>query len=297
MQCDYSFQFFSAIILLNIEFICFYNMENLNTWSDGIEFVLSEISKNATLMSEYHKKRYYYFKGHLKYFRIPTIIFSAMNSVFSVGLQPYCPQSIISLICCFISLVCGIISSVELFLSVQATMEVELISSKDFYLLSIDIFKILSLERANRIVNANSYLDEKYQTYCKLIENSNLIDEEINHNLRPLSQLSPQLYLTESSRAAATALTSSQPTTPLLLEPASENKQNDSEEEDIEMAVNEVAKHEVPATNSDNIKINIIGINDSDLDPVPQQNNVIVNTITDASQAIKIPRKYVKKNK
>jgi len=282
-------------------------MENLNTWSDGIEFVLSEISKNATLMSEYHKKRYYYFKGHLKYFRIPTIIFSAMNSVFSVGLQPYCPQSIISLICCFISLICGIISSVELFLSVQATMEVELISSKDFYLLSIDIFKILSLERANRIVNANSYLDEKYQTYCKLIENSNLIDEEINHNLRPLSQLSPQLYLTESSRATATIPTSSQPQTPLLLVPASENKPNDSEEVDIELAINvitanEVTVNEAPVTNSDNIKINIIGINDSDLDHVPEQDNVILNTnentiITDASQAIKIPRKYVKKNK
>ena len=287
-------------------------MENLNTWSDGIEFVLSEISKNATLMSEYHKKRYYYFKGHLKYFRIPTIIFSAMNSVFSVGLQPYCPQSIISLICCFISLVCGIISSVELFLSVQATMEVELISSKDFYLLSIDIFKILSLERANRIVNANSYLDEKYQTYCKLIENSNLIDEEINHNLRPLSQLSPQLYLTESSRAAATSLSISQPPTPLLLEPASENKANDCEEEDIEMAINvtsanEVTVNEAPVTNSDNIKINIIGINDSE--PInsdyttAEQNNVVVSAnenntiITDASQAIKTTRKYVKKNK
>lgn len=287
-------------------------MENLNTWSDGIEFVLSEISKNATLMSEYHKKRYYYFKGHLKYFRIPTIIFSAMNSVFSVGLQPYCPQSIISLICCFISLVCGIISSVELFLSVQATMEVELISSKDFYLLSIDIFKILSLERANRLVNANSYLDDKIQIYCKLIENSNLINEEINHNLRPLSQLSPQLYLTESSRAVATSLSISQPPTPLLLEPASENKANDCEEEDIEMAINvtsanEVTVNEAPVTNSDNIKINIIGINDSE--PInsdyttAEQNNVVVSAnennaiITDVSQSVKVPRKYVKKNK
>jgi len=281
-------------------------MENLNTWSDGIEFVLSEISKNATLMSEYHKKRYYYFKGHLKYFRIPTIIFSAMNSVFSVGLQPYCPQSIISLICCFISLVCGIISSVELFLSVQATMEVELISSKDFYLLSIDIFKILSLERANRMVNANSYLDDKIQIYCKLIENSNLINEEIKHDLRPLSQLSPQLYISESSRGLlnASATINSQPPTPLLLENSSENKPNDCEEEDIEMATNASA---VNATNSDNIKINIIGINDSEPSnsdyTTAEQNNVVVSAnennaiITDASQAIKVPRKYVKKNK
>ena len=118
-----------------------------------------------------------------------------MNSVFSVGLQPYCPQPIISLICCIISLVCGVISSVELFLSIQSTMENELIASKDFYLLSVDIFKILSLERGTRMINGKTYLDEIYQTYCKLIENSNIVNAEMKNMIEPSNHLnlSPKL--------------------------------------------------------------------------------------------------------
>ncbi len=162
------------------------------TWSPGIEYILEEIRLNAMTISEYHKEKYYYTKGYLKYFRIPTIVFSAMNSVFSVGLQPYCPQPIISLICCLISLICGVISSVELFLSIQSTMENELISSKDFYLLSVDIFKILSLERNTRMVNGKVYLDETYQTYCKLIENSNIVSKEMKNMIKP-SNFTPML--------------------------------------------------------------------------------------------------------
>lgn len=155
-------------------------MSNLkDTWTDGIEYILEEMRLNSIAISEYHKERYYYQKGFLKYFRIPTIIFSALNSVFSVGLQPYCPQPTISIICCIISMICGIISSIELFLSIQRTMENELLASKEFYLLSVDIFKILYLERETRMVNGKIYLDEKYQTYCKLIENTNLVKKSM----------------------------------------------------------------------------------------------------------------------
>jgi hypothetical protein len=153
--------------------------EQTDTWTPGIEYILEEIRENSIIISDYHKDRYYYQKGYLKYFRIPTIILAALNSVFSVGLQPYCSQSIISVLCCFISMMCGIISSIELFLSIQANMEKELIASKDFYLLSVDIFKMLYLERETRMVNGKIYLDEIYQTYCKLIENSNLVKKNM----------------------------------------------------------------------------------------------------------------------
>jgi len=176
-----------------------------DTWSPGIEYILEEIRLNSIAISEHHKAKYYYSKGYLKYFRIPTIIFSALNSVFSVGLQPYCPQPIISLICCIISLVCGVISSVELFLSIQSTMENELISSKDFYLLSVDIFKILSLEPSTRMINGKVYLDETYQTYCKLIENSNIVSAEMKNMIEPSKhlQLSPKLLSSTKEEVAA----------------------------------------------------------------------------------------------
>jgi len=152
-------------------------------WSDGIELALNDIKENSLNNSESHKNNYYFYKSYLKYFRVPTIILSGMNSVFSVGLQPYISQNIISVLCCSISLICGIIASVELFLGIQNIMERELISSKGFYILSYDIFKILSIEREHRMVNGKTYLDDIHLKYCNLIENANLLDKNGNREI------------------------------------------------------------------------------------------------------------------
>lgn len=151
-------------------------------WTDGIESALNDIKDKSLTQCEYHKTNYYFYKSHLKYFRVPTIVLSGMNSVFSVGLQPYISQSIISVLCCSISLICGIIASVELFLGIQNMMERELISSKEFYILSYDIFKILSIEREHRMVNGKTYLDNIHVKYCNLIESANLLNNKNKNN-------------------------------------------------------------------------------------------------------------------
>ena len=154
-------------------------MENNFIWSDGIELALNEIKTKSFNQSDYHKQYYYFYKGYIKYFRTPTIILSGMNSVFSVGLQPYLPQGIISVLCCSISLICGIIASVELFLGIQNIMEKELITSKEFYILSSDIFKTLSVERKYRSLDGKVYLDNVHTKYCNLIEQCNLLNKKI----------------------------------------------------------------------------------------------------------------------
>ena len=176
-------------------------------WSDDIENVLGKIIENCIMMSNYHKTRYYYFKSLLKYFRIPTIILSAANSVFSVGLQPYMQQETISLITCMIALFVGIINSIELFLAIQSTMEQELTTSKDFYILSIDIYKILLLNRNHRSIDGKTFLDDKYSIYCKLFEGSQLVNKEINDRLVPLlPQPGGGRQISPSSSAAAALL-------------------------------------------------------------------------------------------
>jgi hypothetical protein len=150
-------------------------MEEQMIWTDGIELALHDIKNKSLLHSEYHKQNYYFFKGYLKYFRVPTIILSGMNSVFSVGLQPYISQSIISVLCCSISLICGIIASLELFVGIQNMMEKELISSKEFYVLYSDILKTLSIEREYRALNGKIYLDNIHTKFCNLIEQSNVV--------------------------------------------------------------------------------------------------------------------------
>lgn len=152
-------------------------------WTDGMELALIDIKNKSLSNSESHKNNYYFYKSYLKYFRVPTIILSGLNSVFNVGLQPYISQSIISVLCCSISLLCGIIASVELFLGIQNIMEKELISSKEFYVLYYDVFKMLSIEREHRMISGKIYLDDIHSKYCNLIESASLLHRYENSEI------------------------------------------------------------------------------------------------------------------
>jgi hypothetical protein len=55
-------------------------------WSDDYENILESLRLNAVYMSRSHKKKYFRFKQMSNYFRLPTIILSAMASVSAVGL-------------------------------------------------------------------------------------------------------------------------------------------------------------------------------------------------------------------
>lgn len=147
----------------------------MNDWSGDIEKILEDIRRNSVVLSDYHKEKYYYYKGHLKYFKLPLIVLSSITSIASVGLDTYIPQSDISLITCLLSLASAIIGSIELYLGIQKNMETEMIASRNFLILAYDIFKTLHLEANNRKVNGKIYLDEKYNEYIKLVEQANLV--------------------------------------------------------------------------------------------------------------------------
>ena len=155
-------------------------------WSTDIENLLEEIRQNSINLSNSHKNSYFFYKKTAKYFRLPTIILSSINGVAAVGLTAYLDQQHISGLVCLLSVVIGIINSIELFLKVNDNMEIEREMSKEFYTLSIDIYKILQLERCNRQVSGLNYLEKKYNTYQKLFEQSNLIQGQLNDKLAQL---------------------------------------------------------------------------------------------------------------
>ena len=158
----------------------------MDDWTADIEFVLENIRVNCVVLSKEHKRQYFIFKDILQYFRLPLIIISGINSIISVGLQPYVTQSIISMITCLLALICSIIGSIELYLAIQKSMENELTAQRDYYLMSVDIYKTLSLSREHRPVPAKDYLEKQYNSYCKLIENSNTVMKRLEDRLAPL---------------------------------------------------------------------------------------------------------------
>lgn len=166
-----------------------------NDWNDRIEKVLDNIRVNALYLSNKHKARYFSLSNSIKWYRLPIIILSGANSIVSVGLQEYISQSILSLTVSLISLLCSIIGSIELYLKKNARMEADLISYTQLYLLSVEIYKTLTLNRENRPIPAREYLQKIFNEYTKLIESSNPLETAIMDKLLPINMEKPDNIL------------------------------------------------------------------------------------------------------
>ena len=149
-----------------------------NQWSNETQRLLESVRINATNLSEYHRKRYYYFKSQSKYYDLPILFISAVASSFAVGSQPYLEQGMISLVGCALSTTITLISSVKLYLNLSDNMKLENDMSKSFYELSIDIFKTLSLRPEERGEAGIPYLQKRYSQYAKLVASSNLLKKK-----------------------------------------------------------------------------------------------------------------------
>ena len=154
------------------------SFNNENNWSQDYEEILEQIRINSVNQAQQHKKKYFFYMQLNKWFRIPTIILSSIGSVASVGLQSYFKQQNVSALTCLISLSVGIINSIEIFLKINETTELELETSKHFYNLATDIHKILGLSAFNRISTPKETLDDMYRRYVELMEKSNLISSQ-----------------------------------------------------------------------------------------------------------------------
>ena len=155
-----------------------------NFWYSDVESILEKIRKNSVILSHHHKKYYIYLKERLKYFRIPIIVLSSINTVLSISLDKYTQYS--SIIICGINLIVTIISSIELFLNIQKQIENNLVLQSGFYSLSINIYKTLQLNRTNRTVKGLDFLNECFDEYNRLFHLSTL--QSIKDSLTPLEK-------------------------------------------------------------------------------------------------------------
>jgi hypothetical protein len=158
--------------------------ESENGWSTDVEELLRDIEYNSGVLSTIHKSNYLVLHEYIKYFKLPIIILSSLNSIFSVGLSVYLNQQLVSSINCLISLVCGIISSIELYLGIQKRIENELLSYRDYYLLSIKINNCLKLNREHRTEpNGQMFLTEITNAYTALFETSEISSQTFRDRL------------------------------------------------------------------------------------------------------------------
>ena len=190
---------------------------------NDIEGVLEKIRQNSSTLANYHRRRFLVLKARLKYYRIPIIVLSACNSVFSVCLTSFLDQTYISLLNMFLSLVVGIIGSVEMFLQINRELESSLVNQKEFYILSCDVYKYLELNRGNRITDERTFLNDTYTRYIKLIETSYTLKKKIDDKLQ--DELTLRITNLVETPSTSTSLNSN-PSSDIFIDTSEEGSEN-----------------------------------------------------------------------
>ena len=91
--------------------------------NEKIRAQLNHIEQNASNLSQLNRKNYLYLSKQIKYFKIPVIFFSSLNSIFAVSLNAYMSQPSVSLLNCLISFMVSLISSLELYLGLSKRLD------------------------------------------------------------------------------------------------------------------------------------------------------------------------------
>lgn len=154
------------------------------SWTINIERILDNLRINCAQLSNYHRYKYAHCKKQIKWFKIPVIVLSGINTFVSVGLNELISQTYISIGTALISLLCGIITSIEMFMKYQDKMETELHTYKSYYKISMDIYAMISIDKNLRTKNGQEFLREQMEEYSKIKHNSRPEDHfDLIHDL------------------------------------------------------------------------------------------------------------------
>jgi len=160
-------------------------------WTIDITNLIYNYEHNCTIMCEEYKSSYLYLINLIKYFKIPVLVLSSANSIASIGLSTYINQEMVSSITCLISFICGLISSIELYLGLQKRIESEILAYRSFYLLSVKIKNIMSLAPTNRSIQPDVFVKEIEDEYKELFLASNVISTKIKDRLLSITKPKP----------------------------------------------------------------------------------------------------------
>jgi hypothetical protein len=140
-------------------------------WSEQIKNILDKIRLNSIKLSSKHRNTALNYQHISQYFDLPVIILSTISS--SLGSNTLVPENEKASINLFISMIITILTSIKLYMNITSNLNQEIQLSRDYYVLSIDIYKNLNLPEEVR-PDAQQFLNECYSQYVKLIEQSTL---------------------------------------------------------------------------------------------------------------------------
>jgi len=140
-------------------------------WNQETKSILEKIRLNSIKLSNKHRETALSYQHVSRYFDLPIIVLSTISS--SLGSNSMIPNSEKDTITLLISMFVTIATSVKLYLNITSNLNQEISLSREYYVLSIDIFKNLNLPLDIR-PDSVQFLNDCYSQYVKLIEQSTL---------------------------------------------------------------------------------------------------------------------------
>ena len=143
------------------------------SWNPSLIGILEKIRLNSVSMSEKHRARSVELNSMSKYFDLPVIVCSVFSSSFiSLGTVPAQQSQLIQV---SISMFIAVLTSIKLWLGLTRQITEAISLATDFYILSIEIYKILNLQEQDRACEPKQFMNQCYAQYKSLVESSTLL--------------------------------------------------------------------------------------------------------------------------
>jgi hypothetical protein len=153
-------------------------------WNNQQEDYLKKLHFQSIENYKFWNKKNLKYQRISKYFNIPILVISAMNSLFAMILQNYIGQDLTSITNAVLSVLTAILGSVQLFLKINEKVSNSLIVSMKFHKLSIKISKELCINRDDRATNGNTFVQDVFNEYNDILEKSGCVDKVLKDYLQ-----------------------------------------------------------------------------------------------------------------
>jgi hypothetical protein len=139
-------------------------------WTPQQEEFLRRLHMECHTLAEYNRKQFQIYSRIHQRFTVPILVISGINSLFAVSSQPFLQQNLISITNASLSLFCGILGSIQMFMKVDTKIHQYVICAHEFKKLSYRISRELSVERDVRSNNGKEVVNDAFNEFNSILD-------------------------------------------------------------------------------------------------------------------------------
>lgn len=145
-------------------------------WTDEEEEFLKKMERQCDVYYNHHTADFKYYHRLASKFNIPILIISSVNALTAVAMNEFIPQKFVSIINAILSAGTGVLGSIQLYMKINEKMTNALRSSIAFKRLALKISKEITLARADRVTEGQSFMTECFSELNTAIEQGNPVE-------------------------------------------------------------------------------------------------------------------------